>query len=279
MYIHPGMGKTASTFLQYSVFPKIEGLQYIQRTRFRRSHKIIEKAKHSKYLVSGELDNRFMERYLKVFTTTCSHARPIYLLRRHDEWIVSQYKRYVKNGNRWTFAEFFDVENDTGFWKKEQLNYFPNIELLERYFDHKPLILFFEDLRRDPEEFIESLVNYMGAEIDISRVHLRKRNPSYNEKQLAAVFKVGSFIPMRRVKISRHKPVNVMANLFGNMVRYTVLNTSLLLPASLFDSEVLRVSPEIMEKIRQAYQADWERCTGYARRNNPELRENQTISS
>jgi len=272
VYIHPGMGKTASTFLQYNVFPRIRGLHYIQRTRFRRSHRIIEKARHPKYLVSGELDNRFMERYLKVFTATCPYARPIYLLRRHDEWIVSQYKRYVKNGNRWTFTDFFDLEKDTGAWKKQQLEYYPNILLLEEYFDHKPLILFYDDLRKDPERFIQDMVEYMGAGIDLSSVNLRKRNASYSEKQVGAVYHVGKFIPMRRKKVSRYKPVNVLVNLFGNMARYSVLNISLLLPASLFRTEILQVSPEIREQIRNAYEKDWQRCVAYAVKNNPELR-------
>ncbi|MCK4344067.1 MAG: hypothetical protein KAX05_02190 [Bacteroidales bacterium] len=52
IFKHDGMGKAASTFLQYNVFPKLKDICYIQRTRYRRAKKIISKGKHKKYLVS-----------------------------------------------------------------------------------------------------------------------------------------------------------------------------------------------------------------------------------
>ena len=140
IYIHVGLGRAGSTFLQYRVFPRMKGLYYIQRTRFRKARKIIGRGEHAKYLVSGELDPRIMENYLKDFSNPLSYARPIMVVRRHDEWIASQYRRYLKNSNHWTFKEFFDLDEDQGYWKKYQLYYYPLIELLEKYFEHKPLM-------------------------------------------------------------------------------------------------------------------------------------------
>jgi len=45
VYFHVGLGKTASTYLQYQLFPKLKGIKYFQRSSYKRYHKIIEKGK------------------------------------------------------------------------------------------------------------------------------------------------------------------------------------------------------------------------------------------
>jgi hypothetical protein len=264
IFIHVGMGRAGSTFLQYRVFPKIKGLNYIQRTRFRKAGKIIAEGKHNRYLVSGELDPRLIENYLKDFCDPYSYAKPILVIRRHDEWIASQYRRYLKNGNHWTFREFFDLEKDRGYWKQESLYYFPIIELLNKYFDNKPLVLLYDDLRKDPELFIRSILEYLDADIDMAQVDMSPKHASYREKQLRAVYSISGWINLRKKRPFKSKWKNVLLNLGINIIRYSVLYISSILPGRLIPGAEIFPNREQLAAIREAYDDDWQRCTEYA---------------
>ena len=267
VFIHVGMGRAGSTFLQYRVFPKLRGLHYIQRIRYRKAPRIIARGKYRKYLVSGELDPRNMEKYMKVFSGFFPYARPILVLRRHDEWIASQYRRYLKNGHHWTFREFFDLENDEGFWKKKELYYHPLIEILEKYFEPRPLVILYDDLRKNPEGFIQSIVNYTGAELDLKRVNTSSKHASYREKQLRAIYGLSRWINLRKRRPFSAKWKNVILNLGKNLVRYSALWISRLLPSGMVSRADLFPSAEHLAAIRKAYEDDWQKCMEHVEHN------------
>lgn len=268
IYFHVGMGKAASTFLQYNVFPRFRNIHYIQRTKYRRSIRIISREKHQKYLVSGELDNRLFEKYIKEFSSVFPETKTMIILRPHDSWIASQYRRYIKNGNPWKFHEFFDLKHDQGYWKQADLFFFPLIKILEQYFTYKPFVLFYDDLRNDPEEFIDKIANYMGVGYDMNKINISRRHTSYSEKQLKAIFHVSKRIDIRRKRKGTNKTIRVIKGLIPNMIRYTTLYLALLFPDSIFGTEVL-IPPESLEEIKKHYNDDWEQCAKYAMDHNP----------
>jgi hypothetical protein len=270
IYFHVGLGKAASTFLQYSVFPKFKGVHYIQRTRYRRAPKIISAGKHKKYLLSGELDNRLFENYIREFSAKFPDTKTIMVLRRHDSWIASQYRRYLKNGYAFSFNEFFDLIEDKGYWKQKALYFFPLIQILEGYFRNKPLVMFYDDLQDNAEEFIRRIGDYTGAVYDISQIDLTRRHSSYNEKQLKAIAAVSKRIDIRRKRTLKNKTIRVIIGLIPNLIRYSVLYIAPLLPDSLFPKEEL-IPQGILSEIRQKYTADWDQCLSYAKSNNPLL--------
>lgn len=47
-----------SYYLQYAFFPKLQGIHYIQRTRYRKSPQIIEQKNHERYLIPREFDQQ-----------------------------------------------------------------------------------------------------------------------------------------------------------------------------------------------------------------------------
>ena len=55
IYFHVGMPRTASTFLQYKVFPVLEGIKYIKKHNFKKHNKIISEASFDKFLLSSIL--------------------------------------------------------------------------------------------------------------------------------------------------------------------------------------------------------------------------------
>ncbi|REE05593.1 hypothetical protein [Marinoscillum furvescens] len=182
IYFHVGLGKVASTWLQKKVFPKLKGLQYFGPHRYRKVKSLLPKAGSGKVLVSREFD-RQLEEELRDFGQHYPRFRVVVIFRRHDEWIASQYRRYVKNGWLGTFSDFYDLESDQGFWKRKELDYRMKIETIERISGQKPVVLIYDDLKNDPRAFVAALADSLGVKPP-ARLFTGKVHASYSEKQL-----------------------------------------------------------------------------------------------
>jgi hypothetical protein len=268
IYFHVGPGKTGTTFLQYRVFPKFRGIQYIQRTKYKHAKSIIEKSSADKILVSREFD-RQLEREVKKFASHFPDAKPIIVFRRHDSWIASQYRRFVKNGFREGFSVFFDLHHDRGFFKSRHLEYMGMIETLEKCFSHKPYVLFYEDMRKDFKGFVDNLAQLTGATYNYNAIDQTKKHTSYNEKQLKAMQYIGRFIDMRKRTMASNTSIDRILRFGISIIRYTTLYVSLIIPKSFFSQSPL-ISDSELEEIKTAYTKDWELCNEYARHNNRE---------
>ncbi|MEO0339072.1 MAG: hypothetical protein AAF242_07635 [Bacteroidota bacterium] len=266
IYFHVGMGKVASTYLQYDVFPKFTGVHYIQRTKYKRAKEIIAKGSHDKYFISREFDQQ-MEAEAKDFSAEYPDAKPIIIFRRHGSWIASQHRRFVKNGNPWEFDEFIDLEKDTGRVKKQDLEFFRNIEILEKYFNHKPLVLFYEDLRADTIAFSRRIADYMGADFDPKDINLEKRHTSYNEKQLRAIYGVSKSVNIRKHRDFKIGIFNQIRRALVNPIKYGTLYIAPYLPESMLRQEPL-VRKEQIDHITELYTDDWEKLKAYAKKFN-----------
>ncbi len=266
IFFHVGLGKVASTYLQYNFFPRLNDIYYIQRTKYKNAAKIIYDAKSDKYLISREFDQQ-LEREVKDFSSDFPDTKPIILLRRHDSWAASQYRRQVKNGRPWDFKEFIDVENDTGAWKKSDFYFFDKIRILEKYFNNKPLVLFFDEFLSDPESFFKRLVDFMETSCN-SKINLSKKHSSYNQKQLKVLLSVCKKINLQKHFTYKSKLYYQFRRIFANLARYTIMYFSYLIPTSMVSKEPL-VSNEEMGKIKAFYADDWKKCQDYAARHNP----------
>ena len=262
IFFHVGIAKTGTTFLQDRVFPEFEGIWYIGRNRYHRAIKIIRRSRAPRILVSYEFDLHF-EKAMEKFGAVFPRTTPVIVLRHHASYIASQYRRFIKNGFRGSFRDFFDMENDKGLFKKKDLEFMRFIRILEETFRPDPVVLFYDDLSRDPERFIIDLAKRIGATVDIQRINLKKKHTSFTEKQLRAVRWVGRFINLKVVESCPTRLIRFFCRLPKNMVRYPVLWLSKYLPDSLFSSEPL-IPPEELEKIREYYKEDWQACRRYA---------------
>ncbi len=270
IFFHVGLGKVASTYLQQEVFPKLKGIHYLHTSKYKRSKNILPKLDSPKVLVSREFDRQF-EKEVRWFTKTYPEARIIILFRKHDSWIASQYRRHVKNGFQGSFQSFFDSIGDTGFWKKKDLLFYPKLRIIEECCQHKPLVLFHDQLKSDPWEFISQIAHYTGASFDKNEISLDAVHKSYSEKQLKAV---QSFC--RRFL---NKPPKSYQNKIKHWLFYRpwwaffhlIMYAALLFPDN-WVSQTPLVSEEERQRIKNEFQEDWDKISEYARENNP-LRE------
>lgn len=265
IYFHVGLGRTATTFVQNSIFPKLKDIHYIRKRQFRKADEIIASSSSKKYLITHEF-SKSVEKELKSFSERHPDARIIIVFRRQDKWIASHYKRSVKVGNDKKFTDYFDLQNNNGQWKKEHLYYFPKIQYIEENFHHKPLVLFHHDLKENPQKFLHQILAYTGVE-ETEPISFDPRHVSYNDKEL----KVRQWV-IRNTIFSELKDrgykYRKLRRLYNKMARYSVLFIAKLVHESLVSNEPL-IPGEQLEKIRTFYQEDWEKCLEYARENNP----------
>jgi hypothetical protein len=258
-----GLGKTASTYLQNKVFPMLKGVYYIHPTKYRRYQSIIESTNEEKYFVSREMDQQ-LEREVKKFSTLYPQATPIIVLRSNESWIASQYKRFLKNGYPYTFKEFFDIDNNNGFWKIHDAAFYPKLQILEKYFHQKPVVLLYEDLRQHPFQFIDRIANCMGATYNPNEIPLEPHHTSYEEKQLKVMLLVSKYIFSKNPKYTGSR-FNTWIRRRSRMLScYIILYSAFLVPESMV-SKIELISKEELEKIRNYYKTDWESCLNYAR--------------
>lgn len=262
IYFHVGLGKTASTYLQNKVFDKFKGIVYVHPTKYRKYAQIIAEHTGEKLFISREMDQQ-LEREVKKFSEQYPDTKSMIVLRSNAQWIASQYRRFLKNGYPYTFEEFFDIENDRGFWKIAAAEFYPKIQILEKYFTQKPLVLFYEDLRAQPFQFIDSIANYLGVTYDKNAIPLEPHHTSYEEKQLKVMLGVSKYVFTKNPQY-KGSYFNTWIRRRSRMVLcYIILYTALIIPKFLLSKKPL-ITPESLEKIKKYYATDWANCIAYA---------------
>jgi len=261
IYFHVGLGKTGSTYIQYKFFPKLKGIYYIQRTKYKKSIDIIINTNYDKYLVSNEFDRRLEQevtKYSKVFPDT----KIIMVLRRQDSWIASQYRRFVKNGYSKSFDEFIDLKNNNGEWKQEELYFYPKIQMIETIMNSKPLVLFYDELKNKPLDFFDRIAKFMNVDYDKNDISLIPKHKSYNEKQLKVRRYLNKYFS-GHIKESKIRFIKILQKFFIIMpFRYLILSLALLVPKGLVPKQDL-IPKDSMDKIKEFYSDDWNKCLNY----------------
>jgi len=266
IFFHVGLSKTASTYLQEKVFPLFEGVEYIHRMyRYNKVFDIIEKTEKNIILISREFDHQF-ERELKRFSPKYPDIKVIVVFRRQDSWIASQYRRFFKNGHIIPFTEFFNLKEDKGIFTRKDLYFTNYIKIVEQLFTQKPLVLLYDDLRKDPMAFFDYIAKQMGVSYDKSKVSLDAKHKSYNEKQLKALAKVGKVINIK--KGTSNKFIYPFRRFYTNMIRYSTLYAAKYLPDTWFSNEPL-IKPEDLKAVKDFFADDWQAVLEYAKENNP----------
>ena len=265
IYFHTGLSKTGSTFLQQQIFPKLTDIHYIPTIKYRHALKLIPEIQADKILVSREFDQQFEQEVIK-FSAQYPNAYPIIVFREPGSWAVSNYKRFVKNGHPISFTEFIDVQNDKGIFKIEDFQYSRYVNLLEKHFTQKPLVLIYEDLKADSHSFLQTISNYLGIKPNYNSFNLKPNHISYDENALKLVRKMSSRIQFQK-KLEVHvKPKGFVYNLYANIIRYSILYGSKLLPSSLIPQEEFIQKDEI-QAVSDFFRDDWEFVKARAEKN------------
>ena len=160
VYIHVGLHKTGTTFLQESVFPYFQNVLFFRGWVDLRT--VCRKTDSEPILISDEgySGNPRGEAYLEEFEKNMLHVKSFFNhpqiiigFRKHDSFIISLYKQYLQEGGFGEFKEFFK-EGSEGIVNADSLFFKPRIELCKKLFENV-LIYTQEDLLTNPSENFE----------------------------------------------------------------------------------------------------------------------------
>lgn len=252
IYFHVGTGKTGSTFLQARIFPLLKGIHYIPTNRYHKIFREIENCQAEKILVSREFDQQ-LEREVKIFSKKHPNTIPIIVFRRHDSYIASQYRRFVKNGFTGNFQAFFDLQNNKGYFKQTDLNYKRQVALLKKHFTKEPIVFTYEDFKANTQSFADKWSKIMKCSLDKERVDWSRKHTSYSEHQLKVIKQFGSFINLTKRRVFKNSVLHFLWRIYLGSIRYSILHLSFLVPKN---TEKL-ISEEELKTVKKHFQEDW----------------------
>ena len=150
------------------------------------------------------------------------------------------------------------------YWDRNDLYFHSKLEFLEQLFGSKPLVLFQDELIKNPHSFIEKICVFLGADYEKEAINLKRKHTSYNEKQLK-IRRLWSRSLNRKPYTPKKKYwIRKLQRYIRMPGRYLSLYLAYLVP-SLWVSDEPLISMESMEKVRAYYEEDWKKCEEYAR--------------
>ena len=161
IFIHVGIHKTGTTFLQKEVFPKIAGINYVFRVGLDTT------------IVPGKInllsDENLDGGSYRLFNSKSRYdiainlhkmypsAKIIICIRSEFDWLKSAWKQYTLSYYGYSFGEYC---YRLGNARVETDGY---IIFLRTLFDDV-LVCDFEDLKKDPKAFVKRICDFMGVE-------------------------------------------------------------------------------------------------------------------
>jgi hypothetical protein len=254
VFFHLGLPKTASTYLQVMVFPRLQGIRYYRKKYFRHYAEIIGRGEDRRYLFSCEFD-KALEEKLRLIARDFPAAKIILVFRRHDRWIASKYKYYLRKHGHKDFGDFVDIEGTNGEWLYEDLCYRPKIELAEQLFAHPPLVLTHEALRSNPAEFNHKIESFLGCQPRPEGYKSSVVKKAYSLRQLHWVRKLNRAYPYRKLE-SSSRFRNRLHYRYREYLLHTMAFLGRFWPVSKGAEPLL--DQKALERIREVFAEDWE---------------------
>lgn len=253
IFFHTGLERTATTFLQKNVFPKIQGLTYVPKKRFFHFLESNSDYPPGKYLVTHEFNMGYKEMITAFSQNVQGDVYPLLMLRKPSAWLYSQYKRLLKIGETSTISSFFDPENlKSSDLNHDALNYLEKIHHLEDTFGNKPKVIIYDQLKEKPQDLVTEIADWMGADLDANEIDFSPRHVSYSEKQLKFFLWICQNIENDFIKDKK-------------WFRYPMLHLARLVPERFYEHVEWPTSNYFLT-IDEMYREDWKRCLEYAQK-------------
>lgn len=234
LYIHVGLHRTATTFLQLEVFPKLKGINYIPQRKIYstilREISMKDQLVFSEEKTKNQLSNYFTEDRNLIsaeslcgspfiqYTNRSNILRKIYNMfpeakiivgvRAQKDIIASIYKYYVKIGGIKKFSDFIapykditePISNTYDLLDLDTYKYSNYLEKIESLFSRKNMYIYvYENLIKNKSEFIKGILDFMTVS-DIPKISYKLRSVSWNDAEISTVLLINRFIKTTKNK-------------------------------------------------------------------------------
>lgn len=260
IYVHLGLPKTASTFLQVIAFPQLEGIQYFRKRKFKHFAELAKNSTERKILFTTESDRGF-DKKLNLVIENFPKAKIILVFRRQDKWITSKYKYYIRKHGHLSFDEFFNLEKNNGFWKKEELFFMRYIEAIRKVSSNRPLVLTFEELKNNHHKFIARIVHFLDIKLPHRKIENKIIKKAFSEKQLLLLRKFNNFYRYKELKTSS-RFLNKVHYKYREFLLHIIAFFANFIP-TYFTKRKILIPEETLQQIEVFYRDDWEKIKSY----------------
>lgn len=188
LYLHVGLHKTGTTYLQSVVFPNWSGIRYLRNLTVENFLRIDseETVLASREGLSGPALGSQAEKlaFLKRLSRMFPEARILISFRPHAAYVNALYSQYLRYGGTLTLPEFFDIESDRGMLKHNDIQFRPYIEAIEEYWGRTPFVFLLSEIMRQPDRLADDLGALVGnVPPRFEAVTRRSRNASLGAVQ------------------------------------------------------------------------------------------------
>lgn len=171
LVIHIGLHKTATTYLQYQLFPHLVDVRYIHGNDFFGQWQRQSGAANENLLLSYEgftglawnrawlsgVSNDFhwidsFAANLKSLKLFFPNAILVVFFRKHGDILLSMYKQYVQEGGVLSLTDFFGAN---AVIRPEDLSFKARIETIEKYFPNS-FFINYEEYKTGGDEYIKN---------------------------------------------------------------------------------------------------------------------------
>jgi len=214
VFIHIGPHKCATTYLQRSVFPNIENINFIHNYE-KFDIKNIEFDYYEERIIEGKVNlisnenlsgrQQFggeggkFEKALQIaekLNKKFPNAKIIVGKRKIESWLPSLYSQYVKNGGILEYNEWYKIIFDKKFTEFGKY-----ITYLNKLFD-EVFVYDLDLLKKNPKEFIREICKFMGVKEPIFENKII--NPKLNEEQIKLMkFLNRLWVPREKTVVNR----------------------------------------------------------------------------
>jgi len=257
IFIHVGLHKTGTTFLQQAVYPKWKGVEYIPWPNLEIFLRLQE---DKNYLVSREgfygknwANHTEREKSIKRLNEMFPEAKIIISFRRHAGYILSSYRQYLQRGGVLKFEEYFDIQNDSGFLKKNDFLYENKLKGICKYFKHLPFVFLHEEIRTDVEILLEDMETLVGGQAP-SKSEIEFNN--YNKS--VGFYASKLLIKLNKLSISEFNPSGKFNLNSSGMKKFRLDPKSICQYSLGFLPSKDFITKAAQEEINSYYKDDWQ---------------------
>ena len=277
LILHLGLHKTATTFLQKSVWPSWSEIGYAGRPTpqgYPSSEQAVFSMDHPLILMSNESSGGSLKRsYLKNISWAdlrhrkLEELKNLYFgkydlevvigLRKPEPWILSVYKHYLKYGGVESLEGFLGLTpgSPPTLPTCDLLN-MPKIRQIEDLLGVRPFCFFSEEMKSHPEDLSSDLASFVGATKGPSFSGNSRLNEGVNEKAAAICLAVNRALVNRgclgKGYIKRNK--TIAFDLARKLSRFASNDGS---------NKPLSVSENVSDAIHEMTKADHEETVRY----------------
>ena len=182
LFIHVGLPKTGTTFLQQEVFPKIENVNFAmfpdyRTTLYPNKINIIgdEFLSHVSYMPGRDANQRF--EIAKRLQGSYPDAKIIIGIRDQKSWLRSLYNQYVRAGGIHEYDYWFE-----NMFNKDFLDTESYINFLKKSFKKGVYVYRFEDMKKNYSVWIKDLCDFIGC--DVPKIERKKHNVGWGKNRI-----------------------------------------------------------------------------------------------